>query len=184
MLLCNSPRLQTRSCGSRPAWRDHQTASAPSCTGWAELKTAADFFHDVGTKHPFLSDGKEILQRAGSHNTPSWSGETNREKTQSRAWSRLKEQECLWEMKLKFKGCNEGFFHILCSNCLVICRFRCFFILFTSFYIKALLNIMCSMLFQSSYPKWHIWRKKTTQQLCFYISPFINGLIFIKRCFL
>lgn len=80
VLLCGSPRLQTHSCGSRPAWRDRQTASAPSCIGWAELKTAADFSRDGGTKHLFLPDGKEILQQAGSHNKPSWSEETNVER--------------------------------------------------------------------------------------------------------
>lgn len=78
--LCESPHFQTRSCGSRPAWRGHRTTWAPSCSDWAEQKTAAGFSRAAGTGHLPLLSGKELLQPAGIHNTLSWSAKkTNRD---------------------------------------------------------------------------------------------------------
>lgn len=83
LLLCGSPRLPSHSCGSKPAWTDHQTTSAPCGTGWAEQKTAADVSQAAAMKRPSLPSWRELLQPAESHNTPSWSENTNTKRADS-----------------------------------------------------------------------------------------------------
>lgn len=77
VVLWRWPLLRAHSCVSKRAWTDHQTASAPSCSGWAERKTAADASRADGKRRRFLLYARGGLRPAASRNTPSGSDETN-----------------------------------------------------------------------------------------------------------
>ena len=109
VLLCGSPRSPSHSCGSKPAWTDHQTASAPCGTGWAGQRTAADVSQAAARKRPPLPSWTELLQPAESHNTPSWSENTNR--------SRKQRQDSLFIKRGDFTCMDVVILHDVGVNC-------------------------------------------------------------------